>query len=181
MNYLPLTILALLFADALIIKLVNKKDMAKLLSLAGLAISSVLSVIMLVHVYNTGAPIGVRMLEAAYPINIVVSVGIIEALIVTFFCVVGSLIVWSSFSMIEYEVEERKLPLHYSMATLLVGSIIGVIIFGNLINTYVFMELSTFVAAAAIMIKNEKESHHAGIRYITLSIMGSAFVLMGMV
>ena len=56
MNYLPLTILALLFADALIIKLVNKKDMAKLLSLAGLAISSVLSVIMLVHVYNTGAP-----------------------------------------------------------------------------------------------------------------------------
>ena len=43
------------------------------------------------------------------------------------------------------------------------------------------MELSTFVAAAAIMIKNEKESHHAGVRYITLSIMGSAFVLMGMV
>lgn len=181
MNYLPLTILAILFLDAFIIKLINKKDMAKLLSLVGLAISSVLSVIMLAHVYKTGAPIELRMLQIAQPINIVVSVGIIEALIVTMFCIVGMLIVWSSFSMIEYEVEARKLPLHYSMATLLVGSIIGVIIFGNLINTYVFMELSTFVAAAAIMIKNEKESHHAGVRYITLSIMGSAFVLMGMV
>lgn len=181
MNYLPLTILVLLFVDALVIKLINKKDMAKLLSLVGLAISSVLSVMMLVNVYNTGTPLEMRMLEIANPINIVVSVGIIEALIVTMFCVVGTLIVWSSFSMIEYEVEERKLPMHYSMATLLVGSIIGVIIFGNLLNTYVFMELSTFVAAAAIMIKNEKESHHAGIRYITLSIMGSAFVLMGMV
>lgn len=181
MNYLPLTIMAILFVDAIIIKLINKKDMAKLLSLAGLAISAVLSVIMLANVYNTGTPIELRLLEAARPINIVVSVGIVEALIVMLFCTVGMLIVWSSFSMIEYEVEQRKLPMHYSMATLLVGSIIGVIIFGNLINTYVFMELSTFVAAAAIMIKNDKESHHAGIRYITLSIMGSAFVLMGMV
>ena len=101
---------------------------------------------MLAHVYKTGAPIELRMLQIAQPINIVVSVGIIEALIVTMFCIVGMLIVWSSFSMIEYEVEARKLPLHYSMATLLVGSIIGVIIFGNLINTYVLVKYSWSLA-----------------------------------
>ena len=33
MNYLPLTILVLLFVDALVIKLINKKDMAKRLFL----------------------------------------------------------------------------------------------------------------------------------------------------
>lgn len=181
MNYLPLAIMAILTLDAIVIKLINKKDMAKILSLVGLGICSVLSIIMLVNVYKTGVPIELRLLEITKPINIVVSVGIIEALIVMLFCVVGMLIVWSSFSMIEYEVESRKLPMHYAMAVLLVASIIGVIIFGNLLNTYVFMELSTFVAAAAIMIKSDKDSHHAGVRYITLSIMGSAFVLMGMV
>ena len=100
MNYLPLTILAILFLDAFIIKLINKKDMAKLLSLVGLAISSVLSVIMLAHVYKTGAPIELRMLQIAQPINIVVSVGIIEALIVTMFCIVGMIILGTKLNII---------------------------------------------------------------------------------
>lgn len=181
MNYLPLAVIAVLYATALIIKLINKKDTSKYLAAAGLGVTSVLSIVMLNHVYKTGEPIVVKMLEAAKPFNIIVNVGIIEALIVTLFSVVGFLIVWQSWSMIENEVEERKLPLHYALATTLVGSITGVVIFGNLINTYLFMEISTFVAAAAIMIKNDKENHHAGIRYITLSIMGSAFVLMGMI
>lgn len=180
MNYLPLTILAIYYVMALIIKLINKKDVAKLLSIGTFAVCSALSIAMLMQTLD-GQPLQLRLFELARPMNLVVKVEIIEALIVTLFSVVGFMIMWSSTTMISDEVEDRKYPLYYALSTALVGSICGVMIFENLINIYVFMEIATFIATAVIMIKDTKENHKAGISYITLSIMGSAFILMGIV
>src|SRR5690606_21967992 len=51
----------------------------------------------------------------------------------------------------------------------------------NLLISYIFIEISTFLSVAIVMIKDEEKNRKAGIKYLTLSILASSIILMGLV
>jgi multicomponent Na+:H+ antiporter subunit D len=57
----------------------------------------------------------------------------------------------------------------------------GIVFFDNMFNVFIFIELGSTVAAGIVIIKGQPENIRAGLKYFALSILGSGFVLMGMV
>lgn len=98
-----------------------------------------------------------------------------------FFLSLGFLIVWASYSMVDYEIEKKRQPLYYSMILLLIASLCAIVYFDNLIIVYVALELSAFLSAGIVMIKPDRLNFRAGMKYLLLSILASAFFLIAMV
>ncbi|MBQ9562475.1 MAG: hypothetical protein IJU99_03395, partial [Lachnospiraceae bacterium] len=63
----------------------------------------------------------------------------------------------------------------------LLGTLNAVVFFESMIGIFVSIELSSFAAAGIVIVKNQTENVHAGLKYLSLSILGSSLVLMGMV
>lgn len=83
--------------------------------------------------------------------------------------------------MIDYDIEEKKYPLYYSMILLLIGSLCAIVYLDHLIAVYVALEISAVLSAALVMIKPNRVNFRAGIKYLLLSILASAFFLIGIV
>ena len=98
-----------------------------------------------------------------------------------FFLSVSLLIVWSSYTLIDYDIEEKRYPLYYAMALILISSLCAIVYFDNLIAVYVAIEVSAFLSAGMVMIKPSSINFRAGIKYLFLSILASVFFLIGMV
>lgn len=100
---------------------------------------------------------------------------------IVFFLSIGLLIVWSSYTMVDYEIEKKRQPLYYSMILLLISTLCAIVYFDNLIAVYVALEISAFLSAGIVMIKPDRTNFRAGMKYLLLSILASAFFLIGMV
>lgn len=176
---LPIIIILILLLTAGGILLIRKNGIAKMLTLAALAVGFVLSIMVL-----TGTQDGSRI---QYQLGgdsfwaLVWDAGTLEAIMSTLFCGIGFLIMWASVTMIEHDVEEKRIPLYYALICILIATLCGVVYFDRLINIYIFIELSSFAAAGIVIIKNHADNIRAGLKYLTLSILGSGLVLMGMV
>lgn len=99
----------------------------------------------------------------------------------TFFIFIGLLIMIDSFGRIEEWIGYDKTPTFYSIVLLLFGSIFGIIYFDNLILIYVFLELSAFLSAGLIIIRNSKYARGGGLKYLFLSLVASVFFLISIV
>lgn len=175
---LPVITIAILLLAAILIILIKSNSMAKMLTLLALGAGLILSIVMVTQTIG-GAQI--TLVLGAEPWNLALAVGPLEAFMSTLFCGVGFLIMWASCTMIEHDVEDKKIPLYYTMICFLIATLCGVVFFDNLINIYIFIELSSFAAAGIVIIKNQPENLRAGLKYLTLSILGSGLVLMGVV
>ena len=150
---------------------------AKQLSFFSLALTFGLSLFML----REAALAPIRLVFGADPWNFYLFVTPPAAFMVSLFVGVALFIVWSSFSMIEHEVGSARTPAFYALSCALVSTLCGVVMTANLINIFIFMELSSFAAVGLIIIKNKPENMRAGLRYLILALFGSAFILMGTV
>lgn len=177
---LPITIIAILLIAAFLIILFRSNALSKIITLGALGTGAALSVAMISQTIGANAGrIEYVLGNGAW--NFMVSVGPLEAFMSLLFTVIGFLIMWASCTMIEHDVEENKIPLYYTLICALIATLCGVVFFENLINIYIFIELSSFAAAGIVIVKNQAENIRAGLKYLTLSILGSGLVLMGIV
>lgn len=98
-----------------------------------------------------------------------------------FFTSIAFLIVWASATMVDHEIEEDRIPIYYSLILILISSLCGIVVSNNILTVFILIELSAFLAAAIVMIKNEQENYRAGLKYLFLSIFASAFLLVALV
>lgn len=105
----------------------------------------------------------------------------IESLMTLFFTGIGFIIIWASTSMIEHDIKKERIPLYNFMVIFLILSLCGMVNFNHLLIVFIFIELSAFLAAGIVMIKESKENLKAGMKYLLLSIFASAFLLIGIV
>jgi len=150
---------------------------AKKLAMAGHLLALALSAMMLE--YSARAPISV--LVGPEPWNFYVLVMPLDAFMVFLFVGISTIIVWASFSMIEHDIEPGRVPAYYALICALVATLCGVAIFENFFNIFLLLELSSFAAVGIVIIKKKPENMKAGLKYLTLSILGSSFILMGII
>ena len=158
---------------------INKSDKtARLIGLGTTLINAVLAIIMTITVNSSGPQ---SFSFGSGFIQQTISIGYLECFMALLFGVVGFLIVWASMSMISHDVEQNKIPMFYGLVLALLGTLNAVVFFDSLLGVFVSIELSSFAAAGIVIVKNQTENVHAGLKYLSLSILGSSLVLMGMV
>ena len=175
---LPITIVLLLLGTAVGIAVMKDGVMAKRLTMAAHGIALALSFVMLAVVTQAES---ISIIIGAEPWNFYVLVGPLDAFMVSLFVGVSLLIMWASVTMIDHDVESRRIPLYYSLMCVLIATLCGVVIFENFFNIFLMVEMSSFAAASIVVIKNKPENMRAGLKYLTLSILGSSFILMGII
>ena len=151
---------------------------SKMLTLAVLAIGFAVSVKLVSDTYGGGV---VSLVIGAPPWNLSLSVGALEAFMSCLFTGISLIIMWASVSMIDHDILARRIPLYHALICWLMAMLLGVIYFDNLFNAFIFIDISSFAAACIVIIKDKPENLRAGIKYIALSILGSGFILMGIV
>lgn len=105
----------------------------------------------------------------------------LEGLMLIFFTTVGGLILWASTYMIDHDIKEERIPLYYGISLILIGLLCGIVLTDNLIVNFILIEISAFLAAGIVMIKDGEENYKAGLKYLMLSIFASAFLLVGII
>lgn len=176
-NFPFISILLSLFAGP--ISSVLDKKWAKRLNLFVIIAIGIMSTAVLVFVLGSGQEYVYTMGHFAAPWGNEIRVGILEAAMALFFCVVMFLCVIGGVLEREYEIEETKHNLYYIMVNLLLCSLLALIYTNDLFTAYVFVEINTISACGLIMIRQTGRTIEAATRYMIMSLLGSGLLLLG--
>ena len=113
------------------------------------------------------------------PCGYEIRVGLLEASMALFFCVVMFLCMLGGSRERSLEVEEPKENLYYVMVNLLLSSLLALIYTNDLFTAYVFVEINTISACGLIMIRQNGRTIEAATRYMIMSLLGSGLFLLG--
>lgn len=108
-----------------------------------------------------------------------IRVGMLEALMAVFFCLIMLLCMIGGVLEREREIESTKQNLYYIMVNLLLSSLLALIYTNDLFTAYVFVEINTISACGLIMIRQNGRTFEAAIRYMIMSLLGSGMLLLG--
>lgn len=108
-----------------------------------------------------------------------IRIGVLEALMALFFCVIMLLSLEGGKKKLVDEVEEGKTFLYYVLCNLLLSSLLALVYTNDLFTAYVFVEINTISACGLIMIRQNGRTIEAAARYMIMSLLGSGLLLMG--
>lgn len=158
---------------------VLKRRGAEIIATVLLALEVAASVLVLIYTMSTGQSYTYMMGHFPAPWGNEIRIGILESLTALFFTLIMLMSLVGGRRHIVHEVEESKVNLYYTMACLLLSSILALIYTNDLFTAYVFVEINTLSAAGLIMIKSSGKSIAAATKYMVMSLLGSGLFLLG--
>lgn len=176
-NFPFMCIILSLFSGPLSSILDGKK--AKWWNTIVITVIGLMNAAVLVFVIQTGSPYVYRMGHFSAPWGNEIRVGILEAVMAVFFCVVMLLCMLGGIREREEEIESSKQNLYYIMVNLLLSSLLALIYTNDLFTAYVFVEINTISACGLIMIRQNGRTIVAATRYMIMSLLGSGMLLLG--
>ena len=106
-------------------------------------------------------------------------VGVLEAGMALFFCVIMLLSLLGGRKKLAGEVEHSKHNIYYILCNLLLSSLLALVYTNDLFTAYVFVEINTIAACGLIMIRKNGRCIEAAVRYMIMSLLGSGLLLLG--
>ena len=176
-NFPFISIILSLFSGPLCSVLSGK--WAKRINTVVIIMIGILSVFVLAYVGRTGEAFVYRMGHFPAPWGNEIRVGILEAFMACFFCVVMLLCMAAGGREREVQIHENKQNLYYVMVNLLLCSLLALIYTNDLFTAYVFVEINTISACGLIMIRQNGRTIEAATRYMIMSLLGSGLLLLG--
>ncbi len=176
-NFPFMSIILSLFSGPLSTVLDRKK--ARTLNAVLLLVLTGMSAAVLAFVVRTGEPYVYTMGHFPAPWGNEIRVGVLEAAMALFFCVIMFLSMMGGVREREQELEPSKENLYYVMANLLLCSLLALIYTNDLFTAYVFVEINTISACGLIMIRQNGRTIEAATRYMIMSLLGSGLLLLG--
>ncbi len=152
---------------------------ARALSLASIAAVACMSLLTLRFTVSASAPFVYLMGHFPAPFGNEIRVGVLEALMASFFSVVLLLSLLGGMSHLLEDVDEKKQSLYFMMIQLLFCSMLAIIYTNDLFTAYVFVEINTLTSCSIVMLKHSKETLAATVRYLIMSLLGSGLFLIG--
>lgn len=182
-NIIPvITILTPIFV-ALVISIISNKMLKLKKALAVLA--TVISLIGLIILIN---PIFIQGQTISYwmggwefikevPIGIEIKVDALS-LLIGFIISISSVL--SSIYSLKYMSKDKGIDKYYSIFLLLVSSMLGFVLTGDLFNMYVMLEIMTFAAISLTAFRKDVyKSIEGAFKYLIIGSIGSSFILIG--
>ncbi len=174
----PLVTIMVLMIGAFVMPLLKQK---KKIYIAYMSLNALVLVLNLMNLWMVKAR-GAYILTIGHfdaPFGIAFRIGAVESVIGLLFAFVLMMIGWYSYYSLEKEISPKRTGFFYTLVSLLLASLFGIIYTFDLFNGFVFIEVSTLAACGLIVIKDKKENIKATLKYLILSTLGSGLVLMG--
>ncbi|MDR2167517.1 MAG: hypothetical protein LBE35_06690 [Clostridiales bacterium] len=175
---LPILIISILLISAVCLCFIKNVAHAKIFAMATYGAALALAVVMAATIVSDGY---ISLIIGSAPWNIEILAGPVDAIIVLIFTGISFFIMWASLSMLGHDLEPKRIPYYYALMSALIAALCGVVMFNSFFNIFIWIEIGSFAAAGIVIIKNKPETLKAGLKYLSLSIMGSGFMLMGIV
>lgn len=176
-NFPFITIILSLFSGPLSSVIDGKK--AKWVNMAVISVIGIMSGAVLGFTICSGESYVYMMGHFPAPWGNEIRVGVLEAAMAVFFCIIMLLSMMGGQYERERELEESKSNLYYIMVNLLLCSLLALIYTNDLFTAYVFVEINTISACGLIMIKQNGRTIEAATRYMIMSLLGSGLLLLG--
>ena len=145
-----------------------------------LTINTVLSAYTLNYTLTLGEPFVYVMGKFPAPWGNEIRVGVLEALMALFFCIIMLLSLFGGRHKLLEEVEADKTYLYYVLMDLLLSSLLALVYTNDMFTAYVFVEINTISACGLIMIRQNGRTIEAAVRYMIMSLLGSGMLLLGL-
>ncbi|HDP70668.1 MAG TPA: hypothetical protein ENN38_07690 [Actinobacteria bacterium] len=104
----------------------------------------------------------------------------ITAFILLLITFVGFFVFIFSKPYVKKELEKEKAPFYYILTLLLLGSMTGFVISGDIFNMFIFFEILSLSSYSLVAIAGDKEALRAGFKYLVMGVISSLFVLLGL-
>ena len=177
-NFPCFSIMLCMFAG--IISSALKGKAAKMINTAVLCINIAMSAAVLLFTVKTGEFYVYVMGRFPAPWGNELRVGVLEAGMALFFCIIMLLSLMGGRHKLIQEVEEGKHNLYYILTDLMLSSLLALIYTNDLFTAYVFVEINTISACGLIMIRQNGRTIEAAVRYMIMSLLGSGLFLVGL-
>lgn len=155
------------------------KNAARIVNTGLIILLAVMNFAVLTFVLGTGESYVYMMGHFPAPWGNEIRVGVLEALMAFFFCIIMLLSMLGGRKKLDEEVDPSKHNLYYILVNLLLCSLIALVYTNDLFTAYVFVEINTIAAAGLIMIRQIGRTIEAAVRYMIMSLLGSGLLLMG--
>lgn len=152
---------------------------ARRVNIVVITLVGLMSAAVLRFVADTGEAFVYRMGHFPAPWGNEIRVGLLEAFLAVFFCIIMLLCMLGGARERETELEDSKQNLYYVMVNLLLCSLLALVYTNDLFTAYVFVEINTISACGLIMIKQNGRTMEASVRYMIMSLLGSGLFLLG--
>lgn len=104
----------------------------------------------------------------------------IDALNLFFALLVVTTVLLSAIFSIKYMERDHHLGHYYTLFLMLAGSVLGLVLTGDIFNMFVMIEIMTFASVALTAFRNNKNgSLEAGFKYLIIGSIGSSLILAG--
>ena len=177
-NFPCFSIMLCMFAG--IISSALKGKAAKMVNMAVLCINILMSAAVLLFAAYAGEFYVYVMGKFPAPWGNELRVGVLEAGMALFFCVIMLLSLMGGRHKLAQEVEAGKHGLYYILTDLMLSSLLALIYTNDLFTAYVFVEINTISACGLIMIRQNGRTIEAAVRYMIMSLLGSGLFLIGL-
>lgn len=162
-----------------IISSVLPKRAAKWVNTVMIILVGIFSSILLFYMIGRGDSYTYMMGHFPAPWGNEIRIGVLEAGMALFFCIIMILSLFGGRKKLDEEVEESKHSLYYILADLMLSSLLALVYTNDLFTAYVFVEINTIAACGLIMIRRNGRTIEAAVRYMIMSLLGSGMLLMG--
>ena len=176
-NFPSFSIMLCLFAG--IVSSVLKRKAARALNTILIVTVEIMNICVLFYTIKIGKPIVYQMGNFPAPWGNELRIGVLEAVMAQFFCVIMLLSMLGGRKKLDEEVDKEKHNLYYVLINLLLSSLLALVYTNDLFTAYVFVEINTISAAGLIMIRQIGRTIEAAVRYMIMSLLGSGLFLMG--
>lgn len=122
---------------------------------------------MVYHFGNWSPPWGIEFL-----------VDHVSALFAVTVTTIGFLIIVFGFQLAHKDMKRQVMSQYYGIFLILVAALLGIAYSNDLFNIYILLEISSVAAAALVAVNGHKFALEASIKYLILSTLGSATVLL---
>lgn len=182
MNYLiemAVLVPVLLLAASFLIPVLNQRQSPFIIHLVmGVAVYNLLISFFVIYHVATVGDIIYHFGNWSPPWGIEFIISYLEAFMMVLICGIYLLIVIYSGPGLGKELKPKVFSWYFTLLYLLKAALIGMIFTNDLFNFFVFVEISAITSVAIISIKDDRSSIDASIKYLFLSSIGSAFLLL---
>lgn len=176
-NLPALSILACMFSA--IISSGLKRKAARTLTYILVVAVGIMSLITMLYSISLGTSVVYVMGKFPAPWGNEIRFGVLECGMALFFSIIMMLSLLGGLHKMQDEIAEEKEFLYYVLIDLLFSSLLALIYTNDIFTAYVFVEINTIAAAGLIVIRENGRTIEAGVRYMVMSLMGSGFLLSG--
>ncbi|MFU8897723.1 multisubunit sodium/proton antiporter MrpD subunit [Roseinatronobacter thiooxidans] len=175
MSWVLVLPIAVPFATAVVAYLARNYPAGRWISLAGSALSLVVSAILMVAVLNEGV-IAAQMSNWNAPFGITLVADYLSAVMVVITAITG--LATAIYALGEIPEETESLGF-YALFQVLIAGVTGAFLTGDLFNLYVWFEVMLIASFSLLVIGGGKERLDAGIKYVALNLVSTLIFLSG--